>query len=1276
MGRSVRFEYPLSILFAVTHDLLHLDLQQGDIVMVLDYSRGSNDVVIKKNDDVAEVPKMYLKRADGDDIKRYLARMTSFKNSDSSAYAQRVAPLKGRSTALAMPLGYEVIGYKAVQYGDSFVTVFFLLVTPYSSESQHSDTSAGNHTPFHYTRDGSWIIAKSQRCVEKLISKLEKYVGEGNLPPIRKSEAPDDPYHRKPKDWDVSRWLQYRTQAVADFFIAFKNPKRGFYLGNSEHKTNTAISKEYMHNPLLGNILGIISRPKVVEDEFTRQQKEEAADIKNLAGNTNKNMYLKSKADAFLNNDAPLLAAIDSRKQEKTQHLIHGLAPMAHFLHTDKVTLEVVKSLDWVSSATSRAGAKAGAGGGGPSGESIMSSPLMAMYPLLAERVQAAGGVESSLFDPPLQRSGDERKSERDDRDEKRRNDKLVPHFDMSDCEVIDAVQNGEFSVSTLTPLDGLLRLWAVSGLDRREDHKPADVNDADWNQGSRWEEPEENMMSAWEMDMEDNEHEASGSSNDSYEDSDKSDGDGDDYGYGNIYGESQGRVEEEEGAGESKTSRQDLFADRAARAAIMGIESDVLRKKLWKGFVASAQYNIEGDDAHGQVKVSDESSSKVQSSILAIRRSLESIQNYLPERQDAHEGLESFSHFGLMIFSTAITHRSEIEDDADDEECSVGSLTAVQGQLHKTNSSVTNESGVDIDDDDDDIMTRLNKKIHNLFLDWEHRRETAKERINKEKKKQSKAQHDDSVGTSKATPTTSPFVAQVKSSCYKKKSADGDTDRGDSHSTYYPFPSQIRSLSSLSASRLDDYITNRSKTLLSRKSERVLIIERMKGTEKAFQNRRVTSGQMKTLLEAIEGPDERQHAALLLIVRLTDVVEADVMENLLRDVEVSADCEKRMRLAGSILAAEARAEDNLSAIHKLYTKCFHTGQKVKEMVRASRKDEEDADFLRLKSIQKLKDAQLVSPKLQHGLRNKMKDFKSDISMMRQAAAEVHTALTAGFTVHLTKIREEQDAIVKLDSELKLIVIHCESVCRMRGTLTAGRPEYLVFHRLKAALACADKAKTIAGEVLDEATVLLTSMQKTLKRIEDYLASTSKQSTALLMKMSDSSDDLPTSSSISPAKVERELEDYLLDEQHSGHEGYKPMDLKSSIAMKTGLTAACAGAGWRRALQEVSTENFSKFKVLIKPQRDMSFEDLRGDEILTIAEDKSYTSDVTNMCLLLSRIHILKDMCLASNAENQKDTESRRDGGEEGGRKQEEDSMTYDDKEDDFSYAGVYDETF
>ena len=417
--------------------------------------------------------------------------------------------------------------------------------------------------------------------------------------------------------------------------------------------------------------------------------------------------------------------------------------------------------------------------------------------------------------------------------------------------------------------------------------------------------------------------------------------------------------------------------------------------------------------------------------------------------RQEAHEGLESFSHFGLMIFSTAVTHRREIEDGADDD-CSVGSLTPVAHGLQKSLSSVTNESG---DENYEDVMTRLNRKIHTLFLDWEHRRETAKERLLKEKKKANRNQDDDSVASTIAkSPTTSVFVAQVKNSCYKKKLASGlskDFPEGTSHSSYLPYPSQMRSLAPLTSSRLEDYITSRTKTLLSRKSERLLVIERMKGTEKAFHSKRVTSGQVKTLLEVIEGPDERQHAALLFIVRLTDVVETAELDSIFNQVEMTPECENRVKLVGSILSAEARAEDNLLAIHKLYSKCFAIGQKVKEVVRSSSKDDGDADYLRLKSIQKLKDSPLVSPKLQSGVRNKVKDFKSDISMMRQAVAEVHASLTTGFTVHLTKIRSEQDAIVKLGSELKLIVVQCESVCRMRGTLTAGRPEYLVFHRLK-----------------------------------------------------------------------------------------------------------------------------------------------------------------------------------------------------------------------------------
>ena len=39
-------------------------------------------------------------------------------------------------------------------------------------------------------------------------------------------------------------------------------------------------------------------------------------------------------------------------------------------------------------------------------------------------------------------------------------------------------------------------------------------------------------------------------------------------------------------------------------------------------------------------------------------------------------------------------------------------------------------------------------------------------------------------------------------------------------------------------------------------------------------------------------------------------------------------------------------------------------------------------------------------------------------------------------------------------------------------------------------MACADKAKTITGEVIDEATSLLSTMQRLLKAIEDLMVNT------------------------------------------------------------------------------------------------------------------------------------------------------------------------------------------
>jgi hypothetical protein len=127
--------------------------------MIVDYSRNSNTVTIKRKHSMVEISKQFLKRADCDDLKKHFSRLS--KNIDSSysirsertgavgrwcrmsrvihTYAscicsdilnllRQFSSLLWLQKVMIMPLRYEVIGYKSVAQGDSFMTVFFLLV--------------------------------------------------------------------------------------------------------------------------------------------------------------------------------------------------------------------------------------------------------------------------------------------------------------------------------------------------------------------------------------------------------------------------------------------------------------------------------------------------------------------------------------------------------------------------------------------------------------------------------------------------------------------------------------------------------------------------------------------------------------------------------------------------------------------------------------------------------------------------------------------------------------------------------------------------------------------------------------------------------------------------------------------------------------------------------------------------------------------------------------------------------------------------------------------
>lgn len=121
-----------------------------------------------------------------------------------------------------------------------------------------------------------------------------------------------------------------------------------------------------------------------------------------------------------------------------------------------------------------------------------------------------------------------------------------------------------------------------------REDHCPAGVELSHWQQSvNHWEEPEVSMTAAWAMDVDGREDgggesdiEGSGDGSrdrdedrNSYEHSDNSEGE---YDFENIYSHGQGGGGQTDGAGagDLRSSRQDMFADRAARTAILGMQS------------------------------------------------------------------------------------------------------------------------------------------------------------------------------------------------------------------------------------------------------------------------------------------------------------------------------------------------------------------------------------------------------------------------------------------------------------------------------------------------------------------------------------------------------------------------------------------------------------------------------------------------------------------------------------------------------------------------------
>jgi hypothetical protein len=142
---------------------------------------------------------------------------------------------------------------------------------------------------------------------------------------------------------------------------------------------------------------------------------------------------------------------MDSKKNKKTAHLIHGLTPLIEFLHTDKVTLTATKPCGWKSSWIKPKVRSTPSDMESDKTISIkkllVTSPLLEKYPLLAERARAVC-VDKCAH---LEATQDEQEEQEQPPGEGiSKGPGVIPHYELSDDEVIDA---GLGASSPPTPL-------------------------------------------------------------------------------------------------------------------------------------------------------------------------------------------------------------------------------------------------------------------------------------------------------------------------------------------------------------------------------------------------------------------------------------------------------------------------------------------------------------------------------------------------------------------------------------------------------------------------------------------------------------------------------------------------------------------------------------------------------------------------------------------------------------------------------------------------------
>ncbi|CAE7792209.1 unnamed protein product, partial [Symbiodinium microadriaticum] len=218
---------------------------------------------------------------------------------------------------------------------------------------------------------------------------------------------------------------------------------------------------------------------------------------------------------------------------------------------------------------------------------------------------------------------------------------------------------------------------------------------------------------------------------------------------------------------------------------------------------------------------------------------------------------------------------------------------------------------------------------------------------------------------------------------------------------------------------------------------------------------------------------DEKQHAMYTLISKLTDVIEADDFR-LWGLFEIHSDLEKKSRLVVSALACEAVAEQHCKEILDLQEIC-------------------DKHISISKSISTKIPRSFGSPGWKESdigvppTKSRVNELRQDVQTLRRLVGEIRVHVESGAS-HVTGAVQEQTEAAKYTQELKKLVVKAQQAAKMKGALTAGKPEYLVYMKLKNAMMVTERARTLSAQAVDEIAAAYTSLKKALAELEETLS--------------------------------------------------------------------------------------------------------------------------------------------------------------------------------------------